>query len=255
MRDSKEGDNPNDGSSKQQKGDNKKNLGLKDGTMWKAWTDPAKGSGNPQKVHNDRHEPQLGHEKQSQPPSGKKPGARGDRFVQERIVSILLGENEDEMAMRTRTGYSMLGTAKDAPSVNLSFTKRADEISPDRINPHRLFYPGMMYTPEDLNPYSTKGSNAIAIQTRRREHARPKLSSSVVVRNIDFRNVRFLSGYLTETGKLISRKQSNLSAKMQRALSREVKLARNLGLLRPTTKFTPLLMHGRLDDEQRRRRG
>ena len=53
---------------------------------------------------------------------------------------------------------------------------------------------------------------------------------------IDYKNVKLLKRYVTETGKLIPARISSVSAKKQRKLSKEVKRARNLALL-------PFTMH------------
>lgn len=46
-------------------------------------------------------------------------------------------------------GYARLGRALDAPKLYESMTTtRADEVSPQRLNPYRLFYPGQLYAPE-----------------------------------------------------------------------------------------------------------
>lgn len=170
------------------------------------------------------------------------------RIAQERIANILMGEDSvvGEQKLRTKRGYGILGTAKDAPSVNPAFTRRADEISPDRIHPHRLFYPGMTYTPEELNPFVDKRTNAYDQMNVSRRGGTVRLPKKVIASSLDFRNVKFLSNFLTETGKIMSRRKTQFPAKYHRSLSRKIKLARTMALLCPITKVTPMLTHGRI---------
>lgn len=48
---------------------------------------------------------------------------------------------------------------------------------------------------------------------------------------IDFRKVKMLNRYVTETGSIIPRRTSGTSAKMQRQLATAIKRARYLGLM------------------------
>ncbi len=48
---------------------------------------------------------------------------------------------------------------------------------------------------------------------------------------LDYKDPRSLSRFITERGKVLPRRQTGLSAKQQRALTREIKRARELALL------------------------
>lgn len=54
--------------------------------------------------------------------------------------------------------------------------------------------------------------------------------------SVDFRAVALLKAFLSETGKIVHRRKSNLSAKSQRRLSKAVKTARIMALLHPEPK-------------------
>lgn len=56
------------------------------------------------------------------------------------------------------------------------------------------------------------------------------------IKEIDFRNTRLLSNFITGLGKIRSQKVTGLCGKHQRQVSRTIKRARSLGLLSPTTK-------------------
>ncbi len=53
----------------------------------------------------------------------------------------------------------------------------------------------------------------------------------------DYRNVEVLKRFLSETGKILPRRRTGLSAKEQRILARTIKRARVLGLLPFTEKL------------------
>jgi small subunit ribosomal protein S18 len=50
-------------------------------------------------------------------------------------------------------------------------------------------------------------------------------------KDIDYKDVKMLSRYITERGKIVPSRISGVSQKDQRTLSREIKRARHLGLL------------------------
>ncbi|WP_390881531.1 30S ribosomal protein S18 [Candidatus Methylacidiphilum infernorum] len=49
---------------------------------------------------------------------------------------------------------------------------------------------------------------------------------------IDFRNVELLKRYVTENGRILPRRITGLPAKLHRLLSREIKRARNVLLMK-----------------------
>ncbi|KAE8767133.1 30S ribosomal protein S18 [Hordeum vulgare] len=84
-----------------------------------------------------------------------------------------------------------------------------------------------------------------------RNPPRPQFETSTkeVLRKADFRNVRFLSNFLTEAGIIIKRNQTKISAKAQRKVAREIKTARALGLMPFTTMGKRPFMFGRSAEE------
>ena len=54
--------------------------------------------------------------------------------------------------------------------------------------------------------------------------------------NINYKDTKSLKRYLSESGKILPRRRTGLSAKMQRRLTREVKRARHLALLPYTSR-------------------
>jgi small subunit ribosomal protein S18 len=52
---------------------------------------------------------------------------------------------------------------------------------------------------------------------------------------LDFKNIRVIQRFVSETGRIVPRHVTGVSAKHQRKLSQHIKRARNLGLLAPKT--------------------
>lgn len=100
----------------------------------------------------------------------------------------------------------------------------ADRISPVRVHPHHLFFPGQTYAADDLNAYEAplKGLPSAP---------RAPPSSSDVKQRADFRNPFFLAHFVTESGQLVSRRRTRLSKSAHVAAGRQVKIARAMGFL------------------------
>jgi ribosomal protein S18 len=105
--------------------------------------------------------------------------------------------------------------------------------SPPRLSPTRIFYPGQTYTVDDLNPFNGEGE-AVSSDTWVQ---RPRPMDSLVRAQVDYKDRRFLSGFLSEMGQLLPRRRTKLKAKTHRKIMRAVKLARCMALLPPTAKL------------------
>lgn len=164
-----------------------------------------------------------------------KHASRSLRSSQDRIASILV-QDSDPRGPEAAGKYGVLGTASDAPRHVPGAAAKAEETSPERLLPHRLFYPGATYAPEDLDPYKAKPVGLLSDLTVRRGSIAPK----TVAANADFRNPLFLNNFISEAGKLEPRRRTRLPAKMHRELARQVKLSRALALLNPIAKVRPM---------------
>lgn len=116
----------------------------------------------------------------------------------------------------------------------------SDEIHDEnyKFRPDVTFYPGMTYTTRDLDltkPGVQKRSKRNEFETTTQE----------VLKKADFRNVRFLSNFLTEAGIIIKRSKTRIRAKAQRKVAREIKTARAFGLMPYATMGTKPFIFGR----------
>ncbi|MBV9464354.1 MAG: 30S ribosomal protein S18 [Verrucomicrobiae bacterium] len=60
----------------------------------------------------------------------------------------------------------------------------------------------------------------------------PRRRPNLRIEDIDFKNVELLRKFVTEEGKILSRKYTNLPASFQRRLAKSIKRARNMLLMK-----------------------
>ncbi|KAL9235370.1 hypothetical protein vseg_010132 [Gypsophila vaccaria] len=144
--------------------------------------------------------------------------------------------NGDDDPFTTLTD-GMEGKLKEAAAY---FEVDPQEIAADDYN-YRAdmnMKPRMTYTPEDLNIRKT----GVWKPNKRPEFA---VTTKEALENADFRNVRFLANFLTEAGIIVKRSKTGISAKAQRKVAREIKIARAFGLLPFTTMGTKAFVFGK----------
>jgi ribosomal protein S18 len=215
---------------------------LQNAKLWRQWVDgriderhrmptsQTSGTQDPQQQRNNQkqHRPK-------DPSKDWKNTSRSLRSTQDRIASILAPEGDAPAPHYSSGKYGILGTAADAPKFVPGAAARAEEVSPDRLLPHRLFYPGATYSPDELDPYKAKPVGMLSDLTVRRG----TISRSLVATQADFRNPAFLNNFISDAGKLNPKRRTRLPAKMHRELARQVKLARSLALMNPVGKVMP----------------
>ncbi|KAJ4981337.1 hypothetical protein NE237_032174 [Protea cynaroides] len=106
------------------------------------------------------------------------------------------------------------------------------------FRPDVNFRGGMTYTTKDLD--LTKPG--VRKPFKRYEF---EVTTEEVLRKADFRNVRFLANFLTESGIIIKRSKTRISAKAQRKVAREIKTARAFGLMPFTMMGTKPFVFGK----------
>ncbi len=83
-----------------------------------------------------------------------------------------------------------------------------------------------------------EGFSAPEEYVEREKGERRRVGSDVKVEDINYKNVPLLSRFLDRRGRIMSRRKTRVSAKMQRRIVREVKRARHLALLPYTADQT-----------------
>ena len=174
------------------------------------------------------------HFRPKDPSKDWKANSRSQRSAQDRIASLLVPE-DGSGGSQPSGRYGVLGTAADAPRHVPGAAARAEEISPQRLLPHRLFYPGATYVPEDLDPYKAKPVEMMSDLIVKRGN----VSRREVAAAADFRNPVLLNNFIGPSGKLEPRRRTRLPSKLHREMVRQVKLARALALMSPTAKVLP----------------
>jgi small subunit ribosomal protein S18 len=90
---------------------------------------------------------------------------------------------------------------------------------------------------KDKNQTKQKAARTAKAQTQRRSR-KAKVKATVGEFDLlDYKNVEVLRKFLSETGKILPRRRTGLTAKEQRILARTIKRARVLGLLPFTEKL------------------
>ena len=105
-----------------------------------------------------------------------------------------------------------------------------------RVSNSRVFYPGQIYEPEELEGFSPK--TTASLKTRRVLQKNGKELNELVQRQINWRDAKMLTRYVSETGKISARRLSGLSAKTHRVVVKNIKIARILGVI-PFTDRLP----------------
>ena len=72
-----------------------------------------------------------------------------------------------------------------------------------------------------------------------------RVSNDVKLDDIDFKNVSMLSRFIDRRGRILSRRKTRVSAKMQRRIEREIKRARHLALLPYTGEQSRIVLKRR----------
>lgn len=90
----------------------------------------------------------------------------------------------------------------------------------------------------DVSEEGGEGFSAPEEYVEREKGERRRVGSDVKIEDINFKNVPLLSRFLDRRGRIMSRRKTRVSAKMQRRIVREVKRARHLALLPYTADQT-----------------
>ena len=99
-----------------------------------------------------------------------------------------------------------------------------------RVSDSRVYYPGQTYEPEELRGSSASVSHSVSQKTRRVLKRGKELDREVST-SVDWKDAKFLTRFLTETGKIAPRRKTKLQKKTHRLVEKHIKLARLLGVI------------------------
>ncbi|KAB5552693.1 hypothetical protein DKX38_010004 [Salix brachista] len=134
---------------------------------------------------------------------------------------------------------SSFNTLRDGMDAKLQQAAGYIDVDIDDIDEYR---PDAHF--EDGDTYDIKDLDLTKPFVRRERRDEFSVTTEEVLSKADFRNVRFLSNFITDAGIIIKRRQTGISAKAQRKVAREIKTARAFGLMPFTTMGTKSFVFG-----------
>lgn len=113
------------------------------------------------------------------------------------------------------------------------------EARPGRIRSDRLFYPGQAYEAEDLLGQRSDGTTATHTAAAKtvKHPMRGKAVEATLLERATYEDARFLTQFVSDTGKIYPKRRLGVSAKAQRKISRVIKTARQMGILPYTSRL------------------
>jgi len=121
-----------------------------------------------------------------------------------------------------------------------------ESTRPARLRRDRLYYPGQTYAPGDLAPLSERSppvTHTAAGKTVKNP-MRGKAAETSLLRRANAEDARFLTQFVSDTGKIYPKRRLGVSAKAQRKIAKAIKTARQMGIL-PYTSRLPQFQRAR----------
>ena len=130
-----------------------------------------------------------------------------------------------------------------------STSERDVRAAPARLTRDRLYYPGQTYAPSDLAPKTGRSAPVVHTSAGKtvKNPMRGKVVEATLIEKATYTDARFLTQFVSDTGKLYPKRRLGVSAKAQRAISRATKTARQMGIL-PYTERLPQFRKARNPD-------
>jgi len=121
---------------------------------------------------------------------------------------------------------------------------------PARLTRDRLYYPGQSYDASDLAAPTSSKSRPVRHTAAAKTEKNPMKGKGVektLLEKATYEDARFLTTFLSDTGKIYPKRRLGVSAKAQRKISRVIKTARQMGIL-PYTQRLPQFQRARGND-------
>ena len=163
--------------------------------------------------------------------------ARGTEMGSSRRAGFAVGARErgdgsDDVDARLAAETSGSASADGAE-------RTGAEARPGRIRSDRLFYPGQAYEAEDLGGRRSEGATAAHTAAGKtvKHPMRGKAVEATLLERATYEDARFLTQFVSDTGKIYPKRRLGVSAKAQRKISRAIKTARQMGILPYTSRL------------------
>jgi small subunit ribosomal protein S18 len=117
---------------------------------------------------------------------------------------------------------------------------------PARLSRDRLYYPGQNYEPSDLAAQTARTAPVrhTAAGKTVKNPMRGKAVEATLLERAAYEDARFLTQFVSDTGKIYPKRRLGVSAKAQRKIARAIKTARQMGIL-PYTSRLPQFQRSR----------
>jgi small subunit ribosomal protein S18 len=104
---------------------------------------------------------------------------------------------------------------------------------PARLSRDRLYYPGQNYEPSDLAAQTARTAPVrhTAAGKTVKNPMRGKAVEATLLERAAYEDARFLTQFVSDTGKIYPKRRLGVSAKAQRKIARAIKTARQMGIL------------------------
>ena len=169
--------------------------------------------------------------------TGEKKG--GERSVATTATTTTTAKSEEGVSVASdASSVTARHPTSTSSSSSSSFLPPPPIAPTTRVSETRVYYPGQTYDPSELEG-SFASVAPSASQKTRRVLKKGKDLDAFVARAIDWKDAKMLSTrFVSETGKIVPRRQTGLSAKTHRLVVKNIKIARIMGVL-PFTDRLP----------------
>ena len=169
--------------------------------------------------------------------TGEKKG--GERSVATTATTTTTAKSEEGVSVASdASSVTARHPTSTSSSSSSSFLPPPPIAPTTRVSETRVYYPGQTYDPSELEG-SFASVAPSASQKTRRVLKKGKDLDAFVAQAIDWKDAKMLSTrFVSETGKIVPRRQTGLGAKTHRLVVKNIKIARIMGVL-PFTDRLP----------------
>ena len=146
-------------------------------------------------------------------------------------------EQGNDTVLTNPTSHKRSGSVDAASSTHAGGSDV--DLKLGRVSLSRIYYPGQSYETYDLAPRGRFDPETHSpTQTTRRAPMKGKDIDKQLLESLDFRNASMLTQFISETGKILPRRKTGLSAKVHRKMVKQVKTSRMMGVIPFTERLS-----------------